>query len=72
MAASGSSGVIARRAVDELIDFSGETEMEAMDNQEEVYDSLMCLRESNRAENNKLMGLNEMIVEAEEDISVKE
>ncbi|GJS04494.1 hypothetical protein Tco_0321002 [Tanacetum coccineum] len=48
------------------------SDMEAMDNQMEVYDSLMCLRESKRAENNKLLGLNELIDEAEEDITVKE
>ncbi|GKB15652.1 hypothetical protein Tco_0849575 [Tanacetum coccineum] len=48
------------------------SEMKAMDNQEEVYDSLMCLVDSKRTENNKLMGLNKLIVEADEDISMKE
>nr|GEU86491.1 hypothetical protein [Tanacetum cinerariifolium] len=48
------------------------SKMEAMDDQKEVYDSLMCWRDDKRAENYKLMALNELIVEAEEDISRKE
>ncbi|GKC65971.1 hypothetical protein Tco_1098569 [Tanacetum coccineum] len=110
-----SSGAVARRAVDKLMDFSGEkkvpkyikffilqqiiearrfanlirkkartvrtcitqlnamiSKMEAMDDQEEVYNSLFCLRESKRAKNNKVIGLNKLIAEAEEDISVME
>ncbi|GJX00603.1 hypothetical protein Tco_0184516 [Tanacetum coccineum] len=59
-------------AVDELTNFSGETEMEEIDNRDEVYDSLFCLRESKAAENNKLLALNDIIADAEEDISVKE
>nr|GEX92860.1 hypothetical protein [Tanacetum cinerariifolium] len=111
----GPSNTVARRAINELVEFSGATkvskfikffilqqidearrfvnrqrdeaqtarnvlakinamiaEMEAMADQDEVYDSLMCLRDDKRAENNKLMVLNEVIVEALEDIVVKE
>nr|GEY21771.1 hypothetical protein [Tanacetum cinerariifolium] len=64
-----SSNVVARQAIDELMKFS---EMEAMNDQEEMYDSLMCVRDSKRIETHKLMGLNEMIAEAEEEISMKE
>ncbi|GJS63767.1 hypothetical protein Tco_0678331 [Tanacetum coccineum] len=115
MAAPGPSNVVARRAVDELVEFSGETEvpkfmklfilqqideglrfinrqcdeaqttrnilaklnamiveMEAMEDQDEVYDTLMCLRDDRRGENSKLIVLNDLVVEVEEDIVVKE
>ncbi|GKC79239.1 hypothetical protein Tco_1130013 [Tanacetum coccineum] len=85
MAALGLPNAVARRTVDELIEFSAQaarnvlakinamiTEMEAMPDQDEVYDSLMCLRDDRRAENNKLMVLNEVIAEVLEDIVVKE
>ncbi|GJS04415.1 hypothetical protein Tco_0320923 [Tanacetum coccineum] len=65
MVAPGPSNAVARRAVDELVEFRGETE-------DEVYDTLMCLRDDRCAEDNKLMALNDLIAEAEEDISVKE
>ncbi|GJX30354.1 hypothetical protein Tco_0238433 [Tanacetum coccineum] len=101
MAAPGPSNVVTRRVVDDLIDFSGETdvpkfmkfffvqqvadirrfvnrmreeaptarnciaqltalvaEIEAMDDQEEVFDTLMCLRDDIREENSKLLELN--------------
>ncbi|GJT01085.1 hypothetical protein Tco_0822254 [Tanacetum coccineum] len=107
-------GSVARRAIDELAEFSGETEisksmkffklqqiskakcfinilrdeaqqsrnrlaqlnamiieMEAMDDPNEVYDSLKCLREDMLAENHKLMGLNQFVADAEEDIDMK-
>ncbi|GJU58867.1 hypothetical protein Tco_1236633 [Tanacetum coccineum] len=83
--AAGPSNVVARCAIDEIIELGGENktpkymkvnamiaEMEAMDDQEEYYDSLMCLRDSRRMGNDKLMGLNEMIYEAEEEINTKE
>nr|GEV57536.1 hypothetical protein [Tanacetum cinerariifolium] len=47
-------------------------EMEANDDQMEVYDSLMCLRDSRRIANDKLVGLNDMIAEAEEEINTYE
>ncbi|GJS77288.1 hypothetical protein Tco_0727169 [Tanacetum coccineum] len=108
MIASGSSNAIARHKVDELAEFSGETqvpkymkffilqqiakgihflnflydesqnarnviahlngmisEFEAMDDQMEAYDSLWCLRESIKSENNKLLGLNAQIMKAQ-------
>ncbi|GKC75642.1 hypothetical protein Tco_1126416, partial [Tanacetum coccineum] len=48
------------------------SDMEAMDDQEEVYDNLVSLRDDKRAEHDKLMALNELIAEAKEDISRKE
>ncbi|GKB64259.1 hypothetical protein Tco_0920445 [Tanacetum coccineum] len=77
MTAPGPSNPVARRAMDELTDFSARlnamiSEMKAMDDQEEVYDSLMCLRDDKRAEHDKLMALNKLIAKAEEDISRKE
>nr|GEV75231.1 hypothetical protein [Tanacetum cinerariifolium] len=105
MSASGPSNLLARRVIDDLVDFSGETdvlkymkffifqqipearrfvnlmrdeaqtarnciaqlnsmiaEMEAIEDQEEVYDSLMCSRDGKRDENNKLMALNKVVV----------
>ncbi|GJU15983.1 hypothetical protein Tco_1143949 [Tanacetum coccineum] len=72
MAAPGSSNVLARRVIDDLLDFSGETSLEAMGDQDEVFDSLMCLRDDIQDENTKLMGLNDVIAEAEEKIAMKE
>ncbi|GJV80371.1 hypothetical protein Tco_1516241 [Tanacetum coccineum] len=115
MAAPGPSNLVARRVIDDHVDFSGETavpkymnffivqqiaeahhfvnlmrdeaqtasnciaqlndmiaEMEAMEDQEEVYDNFMCLKDGKRGENNKLMALNELIAEAEEEIETKE
>nr|GEX59211.1 hypothetical protein [Tanacetum cinerariifolium] len=66
MAAPEPSNLVARRVIDDLVVFNGETdvpknliaqlnamiaEMEAMEDQKEVYDSLMCLREDKRGEN---------------------
>ncbi|GJZ09888.1 hypothetical protein Tco_0544171 [Tanacetum coccineum] len=77
---SGSSNLLARRVIDDLLDFSGETsmltaliaELEAMGDEDEVFDTLMCLRDDIRDENTKLMGLNDAIAEAEEKIAMKE
>ncbi|GKF61019.1 hypothetical protein Tco_0181073 [Tanacetum coccineum] len=44
----------------------------AMDDPDEVFDSLKYLREDMLAENDKLMGLNEFVADAEEDIDMKE
>nr|GEZ74299.1 hypothetical protein [Tanacetum cinerariifolium] len=105
----------ARRAVDELTEFSGETEpsrymnffklqqifkghrflqrmrdeaqssksclaqlnamiseLEAMNDAGEIFDSLMCLRDDKRVESEKLSLLDEMIAMVEEDIAIKE
>ncbi|GKA23227.1 hypothetical protein Tco_0709189 [Tanacetum coccineum] len=47
-------------------------EMEAVDDSDEVYDSLKCLREDMLPENDKLMGLNQFVADAEEDIEHEE
>ncbi|GKB41628.1 hypothetical protein Tco_0886570 [Tanacetum coccineum] len=48
------------------------TEMEAMNDQDEYYDNLRCLRDRWRIREDKLRGLNETIVAAEEEISTLE
>ncbi|GKB45969.1 hypothetical protein Tco_0896722 [Tanacetum coccineum] len=58
MAAAGPSNILARRVTDDLIDFS--------------EDTLMCLRDDIRDENTKLMGLNDVIAQAEDKKSTKE
>ncbi|GJV53638.1 hypothetical protein Tco_1449379 [Tanacetum coccineum] len=70
---------IARRVVNDLIEFSGQTslnaliaEMEAFDDPGEVFDTLMGLRDDVRVEDAKLMGLNYLIAQAEEEIEMKE
>ncbi|GKE68054.1 hypothetical protein Tco_1526126 [Tanacetum coccineum] len=81
MADSSSSMPVARLAVDELVEFTRTcighlyikiSEMEAMPNRLEVYDSLLCLKESKEAENNKLARLNDVIAQIEEVIRMKE
>ncbi|GJQ94207.1 hypothetical protein Tco_0005346 [Tanacetum coccineum] len=85
MEAPGPSNLVAMRVIDELADFSTQnsrtyiaqlnvmiSEMEAMEDQDEVYDSLMCLRDDKRAKNENLMVLNELVAMAEEDINRKE
>ncbi|GKA79507.1 heat stress transcription factor B-4-like protein [Tanacetum coccineum] len=47
-------------------------EMEAMDDPDEVYDNLKCLRDDMLVENDKIIGLNEFIADAEKDIDMKE
>ncbi|GJU93726.1 coatomer subunit beta'-2-like protein [Tanacetum coccineum] len=47
-------------------------EMEAMNDSNECFNRLMCLRDSRRMGNGKLMGLNESIVAAEEEINTLE
>ncbi|GKG13817.1 hypothetical protein Tco_0350777, partial [Tanacetum coccineum] len=46
--------------------------MEAFDDPGEVFDILMGLRDDVRVENAKLIGLNEMVTQAEEEIKMKE
>ncbi|GKB11291.1 hypothetical protein Tco_0845214 [Tanacetum coccineum] len=115
MAAPGPANFVARRVVDDLIDFSGEAvvpkfmklffvqqfadihgfasrmrkevyiarnniaqltalvaEIKAMGDQEEVFDTLMCLRDDIWKENTKLLELNGVIVQAKERIAMKE
>ncbi|GJS46807.1 hypothetical protein Tco_0596928 [Tanacetum coccineum] len=90
MAAPGPSNQLARRAIDELMEFSGETqqahssrnrlaqlnamisEMEAINDPEEFYDALFCLRGGKRVEYNTLMEINDVIAKAEEKLTTKE
>ncbi|GJZ69576.1 hypothetical protein Tco_0633126 [Tanacetum coccineum] len=115
MVALGAPNVVARRVIDDRVEFSGETtvskyinffigqqiaegrhfvhrkreeaqtarnviaqlnamivEMEAMEDQGEVFDSLIYLREDRRSKNNKLMALNDLITQVEEEIKSKE
>ncbi|GJW59559.1 hypothetical protein Tco_0108894 [Tanacetum coccineum] len=115
MAAPGPSKQLARHAIDEIIEFSGEIqvpkylkffieqqiaetrsfinvmreqvhsstntlaqlnamilEMEAMNDPEEFYDALFCLRDDKRVEYNMLMAINDVIAMAEEKLTTKE
>ncbi|GKG24689.1 hypothetical protein Tco_0395317, partial [Tanacetum coccineum] len=47
-------------------------ETEAFDDPGEVFDRLMGLRDDVRVENAKLIGLNELVTQAEEEIEMKE
>ncbi|GJY86751.1 retrovirus-related pol polyprotein from transposon TNT 1-94 [Tanacetum coccineum] len=113
MAAPGGANQIARRVIDDLIEFSGETsvdgymsffksqqiaeshgfinqmreeantvrnfvgqlnaliaEMEALEDQGELFDTLMDLKDDREAAQTKLQGLNELITQAEEEIKI--
>ncbi|GJY16902.1 hypothetical protein Tco_0387324 [Tanacetum coccineum] len=115
MAAPGPSNVIARRVVDELLEFSGESsvskaltffnaqqivehrrfanrmcdeveisetligqlnaliaELERMEDQGKLFDTLMSLREDRRNENAKMLALNELIAQVMKEIEDKE
>ncbi|GJV62239.1 hypothetical protein Tco_1468339 [Tanacetum coccineum] len=47
-------------------------EMEALEDQGEMFDTLMDLRDDREAANTKLQGLNALIAQAEEEIKTKE
>ncbi|GJX79170.1 hypothetical protein Tco_0327319 [Tanacetum coccineum] len=47
-------------------------ELEALEDHGEVYDMLMCLKDDKVVENNKLVGLNDLITYVEEDSEAKE
>ncbi|GKC47049.1 hypothetical protein Tco_1064771 [Tanacetum coccineum] len=79
MAAPGPSNQLARCAIDELMEFSGETQlnamitkMEAMNDPKEFCDALFCLRYDKRDEYNTLMGINDVIAKAKEKLTTKE
>ncbi|GKD61041.1 hypothetical protein Tco_1298550 [Tanacetum coccineum] len=46
--------------------------MEALEDQRELFDTLMDLRDDREAAQTKLQGLNELITQAEEEIETKE
>nr|GFD24384.1 hypothetical protein [Tanacetum cinerariifolium] len=71
MATPGGGNQDARRVMDDLIDFSAQSvrnliaqlnaliaEMEALEDQGEVFDTLMVLRDDRHVEDTKLLGLN--------------
>nr|GEV05914.1 hypothetical protein [Tanacetum cinerariifolium] len=88
MADPNSTMRFARRAVAELIEFSGETEPSRymnflmlqkisegrrfIERIRELFDTLMCLRDDKRVVSEKLSLLNEMITMVGEDIATKE
>ncbi|GKC28705.1 hypothetical protein Tco_1035999 [Tanacetum coccineum] len=86
MATAGPSNILARRVTDDLIDFTEAqtainciaqlhallAEIEAMGEAYDVWDTLMCLRDDIRDENTKLVGLNDVIAQAEDKIATKE
>ncbi|GJX36310.1 hypothetical protein Tco_0247867 [Tanacetum coccineum] len=84
MAAPGAGNQVTRRVMDDLIDFNDETSIQgymkffkAQQIAEtrrfgEVFDTLMGLRDARRVENTKLMGLNDLDTQAEEEIEMKE
>ncbi|GJS54357.1 hypothetical protein Tco_0627719 [Tanacetum coccineum] len=86
MAGPVEGNAIARRMIDDLVDISGETSVDGymrffkaqqvaetpFDDPEEVFDTLMGLRDDIRDEEAKLAGLNDLITQAEEEIEMKE
>nr|GEU79321.1 hypothetical protein [Tanacetum cinerariifolium] len=70
MAAPGPVNIVARRVTDDLIAFSGETA--AMENEDEVYNSLLAAKDAKRGEESKLLALNDVIAEALDDIETLE
>ncbi|GJW02624.1 hypothetical protein Tco_1561480 [Tanacetum coccineum] len=93
MAAPGGANQIARRVIDDLIEFSDETsadgymsffknlvgqlnaliaEMEALEDQGKLFDTLMDLRDDREAAWIKLQGLNNLITQTEQEIETKE
>ncbi|GJR63725.1 hypothetical protein Tco_1505887 [Tanacetum coccineum] len=84
MAAPGPSNQLARRAIDELMEFTHSSrnrlaqlnamilEMKATNDPEEFYDALFCLRDDKRVEYNMLMAINDVISKAKEKLTTKE
>ncbi|GKC72887.1 hypothetical protein Tco_1118770 [Tanacetum coccineum] len=77
MAAPGARNQFARRVIDDLVDFGSETSVQGYmkffkAQHGEVFDTLMGLRDDRRVENTKLMGLSDLITQAEEEIKMKQ
>nr|GEV48696.1 hypothetical protein [Tanacetum cinerariifolium] len=86
MAATGPSNIWARRVTNDLIDFiEAQTarnciaqlnaliaEIEDMGDANDVFDTLMCLKDDIPDETTKLMGLNDAIAQAEDKTATKE
>ncbi|GKG16897.1 hypothetical protein Tco_0361854, partial [Tanacetum coccineum] len=84
---TGPDNFVARRVIDNLITFSGETavlkymkfflvqkmttviaELQAIEDQDEVHDSLLVAKDAKHGEKSKLLALHEVIAEALEEI----
>ncbi|GJZ73744.1 hypothetical protein Tco_0637890 [Tanacetum coccineum] len=72
MAAPGARNQFARRVIDDLVDFGSETSVQVLEDQGEVFDTLMGLRDDRHVENTKLIGLSDLITQAKEEIKMKE
>ncbi|GKB60499.1 hypothetical protein Tco_0916685, partial [Tanacetum coccineum] len=84
MAAPGAGNQVARRVIDDLVDFSGKTSVQgymrffkAQQLSEirlfgEVFDTLIGLRDDRHVEETKLAGLNDLITQGEEEIEIKD
>nr|GEV03604.1 hypothetical protein [Tanacetum cinerariifolium] len=86
MVVPGPSNILARRVTDDLIDFSEpqtarsciarlaalKAEIEAIGDIDDVFDTLMCLRDEIRDENTKLISLKDAIAQVEDKIAMKE
>ncbi|GJS71196.1 hypothetical protein Tco_0704037 [Tanacetum coccineum] len=71
MAAPGAGNQVARRVIDDLLN-ALIAKMEAFEDQGEVFDTLMSLRDDRYVEETKLAGLNKLITQGEEEIEMKE
>ncbi|GKB06855.1 hypothetical protein Tco_0835088 [Tanacetum coccineum] len=72
MAAPVGGNELARRVVDDLIDFSGQTSVNGYMNFFKAQQIAEARRDDVRVENAMLMGLNELVTQAEEEIEMKE
>ncbi|GJY93431.1 hypothetical protein Tco_0509213 [Tanacetum coccineum] len=86
MAGEGPANMITRRVTDDLISFNSETapltfmkfflvqkvDESPMEDQEEVHDSLLAAKDAKRGEQAKLVALNDVIVEALDEIETLE
>nr|GEV88976.1 ribonuclease H-like domain-containing protein [Tanacetum cinerariifolium] len=60
------------RMYEAVVNLGGSSGRRLVNMQGEVFDTLMGLRDDVRVENSKLMGLNELVTQAEEEIEMKE
>nr|GEV09334.1 hypothetical protein [Tanacetum cinerariifolium] len=70
MAAPGPENIIARSVTDDLIAFSGKTsttalvaELQAIENEHEIYNGLLAAKDVKRGEESKLLALKDLIAE---------
>ncbi|GKA10594.1 hypothetical protein Tco_0690027 [Tanacetum coccineum] len=81
MAAPGGNNQVARRVIDDLIEFSGETSVDGymsffksqqIAETRELFDTLMDVRDDRETARIKLQGLNRLMTDAEEEDEAKE